>query len=59
VTAADDSREMVLRADRIYAAGAAPAETRSTAPRLDMANISHFPRDQEHALSMEEQGACS
>jgi hypothetical protein len=50
---------MVLRADRIYAAGAAPAETRSTAPRLDMANISHFPRDQEHALSMEEQGACS
>jgi hypothetical protein len=55
MTAVDNSREMVLRADRICAASALLAETRSTAPRLGKADIAQSHRDSKRSLSMEEQ----
>jgi len=57
MTAADDSRETMLRADRICAARVVRAGTRPPAARPGIAEIVQSLSDPPHSLSIEEERA--
>ena len=55
MTAAEHDDDIALRAERIYAARSALAETQRSPRRLGVAEILHFLTDPQRSLSMEEQ----
>src|SRR5215470_19599634 len=57
MTAADHDDDIALRADKLYAARSALAETEPARRRLGVAEILQFLNDPRRSLSMEEQRA--
>ena len=57
MTPSDDSGDVARRADRLYAARTAMAETKVSPARLGVAAIVQFINDPGHSLTMEEQRA--